>query len=89
MDAFSSSSLFHIRIAIFVYIKYVKTPEKSTIKDNLSRTETAKFIETALTSGELKLSGEGINRLLPRVSRFSKTNNTDYSETKKDSMSKA
>jgi type I restriction enzyme R subunit len=50
---------------------------------NLNRTETAKFIYSALNSGELKLSGDGINKLLPKISRFGGQADSDYSKTKR------
>lgn len=50
---------------------------------NLNAEETNKFVNSALLNGELKLSGEGVNKLMPKISRFSK-NNDNYSEKKKE-----
>lgn len=51
---------------------------------NLNKTETEKFINDSFRIGELKLTGEGINKLMPRISRFAKATEDSYSEKKKE-----
>ena len=51
---------------------------------NLNKAETEKFINDSFRVGELKLTGEGINKLMPRISRFARATEDSYSEKKKE-----
>ena len=49
--------------------------DQIVVDENLKAEQTERFMHDAFASGEINTSGLGLARLLPNVSRFSKTNN--------------